>query len=220
MTQIAGCVAPSAFIDGPRDLGSEHKFSKNYQIGERKVVNVGDPIIRFQDYWVETVELPVVVPNINVQLTHGLCKSSLAKGAKYPIIGQVNVNGIEYFVIPNGSCPSLLVTLDGRLHNRLYGGLYELNISDPFVRLVREKENNVNTKNGYENYEILYNGVNTNGLNMTYREFSPDGLARVAFFQSLTYEKNARIITFRKYKIEIERASSESIVYKVLTDGF
>jgi hypothetical protein len=219
LTQITGC-SQLVVVDGTRSLGNEHKFSKNYQIGERRIVNVGDSIIKLQDYWVETTELPVMTPNINVLLTHGPCKTSILKGSNYPIKGQTIIDGIVYTVVTGGSCASILVSLDGKLHNRTYDGLYELKVSDPSVRLMREKEIKINTKNGYENYEILYTGINANGLNMTYREFSPDGLARIAFFQNLTYEKSAKIITFKKYKIEIESASSESIAYRVLTDGF
>jgi hypothetical protein len=218
LTLITGCAAPLV-VDGPRNLGTEHKFSKNYQLGERKIVNVGDSIIRLQDYWVESTELPVVVPNISVQLTHGTCKSSLHKGIKYPTKGRTNIDGVDYVVVPNGVCAAMLLRLDGRLHDRTYDGLYELKVSDPSVQLSHEREYKINTKNGYENYEIIYNGVNASGLNLTYREFSPDGLARVAFFQNLTYEKSAKIITFKRYKIEIESASSESIVYSVLNDG-
>ena len=46
------------------------------------------------------------------------------------------------------------------------------------------------------NYELLYTGVSATGLNLTYREFSPEGLARVAFFQNLTYEAAAKSIAF------------------------
>ena len=122
----------------------------------------------------------------------------------------------------------MLVKPDGTLHNRVAfqtsqfsGGLivYTFAISDPATKMVRETSQNVETSMGYENFELLYTGTNLNGLNLTYREFSPDGLARVAFFQNLTYEAGARIIAFKKYRIAVEHASSESITFTVLADG-
>jgi hypothetical protein len=77
----------------------------------------------------------------------------------------------------------------------------------------------VKTTKGYENYELLYTGVSATGINLTYREFSPDGLARVAFFQNLTYEATAKSIAFKKFRIAVEAATSESITFTVLADG-
>ena len=39
------------------------------------------------------------------------------------------------------------------------------------------------------------------GLNLTYREFGPEGTARVAFFQNLTYEVGAKITTFKSTEL-------------------
>ena len=63
---------------------------------------------------------------------------------------------------------------------------------------------------GFINYELLYTGSNASGINLTYREFSPEGLARVAFFQNLTYPADARSITFKQLRIRVERASADA----------
>ena len=97
--------------------------------------------------------------------------------------------------------------------------IYNLAIFDPTAKIVRETSQNVKSSRGYENFEILYTGTNSSGLNLTYREFSPEGIARVAFFQNLTYEVGAKIITFKKYRIAVEHASSESITFTFLADG-
>jgi hypothetical protein len=87
------------------------------------------------------------------------------------------------------------------------------------MRIIEESVPVVKTTKGYENYELLYTGVSATGINLTYREFSPDGLARVAFFQNLTYEATAKSIAFKKFKIAVEAATSESITFTVLADG-
>jgi hypothetical protein len=43
-------------------------------------------------------------------------------------------------------------------------------------------------------------------------------LARVAFFQNLTYPRNASTITFRNLKMSIEQVSGDNITFRVLED--
>jgi hypothetical protein len=86
--------------------------------------------------------------------------------------------------------------------------------------IIRESTPNITTTKGYENFELLYTGINSNALNLTYREFSPDGFARVAFFQNVTYDAGTKSITFKKFKIAVDHASSDSITFTVISDGF
>ena len=53
---LAACTIPLQ-PEVQRRLEDQHRFAKNYVIGESMTVNVGDPIIKFQDFWVETIEL-------------------------------------------------------------------------------------------------------------------------------------------------------------------
>ena len=117
---------------------------------------------------------------------------------------------------------------DGSLHNHVASQVnnneivqvvWDLSNSDSSARVTREIEKRIDVKNGYENFELLYTGVNAAGLNLTYREFSPEGMARVAFFQNLSYSADSNLITFKKYKIAVERANSREIVFKILEDG-
>jgi hypothetical protein len=221
--------------EGPGRVDERRQFVKNYTIGQQITVNVGDPMIKFQDYELklETIESPVVTPERTVNLRGGVVNITLTAGQKYPVRGRMLVNGIDYVVVGTTDHPvhfrAVLVKPDGTLHNRVafynpnLGGLqlvfYTFTLSDPSTRIIRDTTQNVKSTKGYQNFEILYSGINTNGLNLTYREFSPDGLARVAFFQNLSYEANAKTITFKSYRIAIERASSEAITFTVLADG-
>lgn len=196
-------------------------------------VNVGDPIIKFQDFWVETTESSVATPDKTVNLKGGPVDVTLVAGQRYPVRGRMSIEGADYVVVGTTDNPAdyraVLVKPDGTLHNRVAAAnpqlsglvlvIYTLTISDPATKMVRETSQNVKSSKGYENFEILYTGTNSNGLNLTYREFSPDGLARVAFFQNLTYEAGARIIAFKKYRIAVDHASSESITFTILVDG-
>jgi hypothetical protein len=205
---------------------------RNYTVGTSKTVAVGETMIRFQDYWTETVDLPVMIPNTSVGLSGGPLQFNLMAGKKYPIKGRITFDGVEYTAVALSDDPAhnaVLVKQDGALHNRVLATgpgisgyvqlIYTYVISNPAVRLTGDSTQLVKATKGYENFELLYAGLNSNGLNVTYREFSPDGLARVAFFQNLTYEIGAKSIAFKQYRIAIEKATSELITFTVTTDG-
>jgi hypothetical protein len=207
----------------------KHQVTKTYSIGEVRSVNVGDPLIKLQDYWVETTETPVMVPDGPITLDGGPVHVFLNAGQKYPIHGRYTLDGIDYIAVQISANHAVLVKPDGSLHNRVIATspgmngyvtvVYTMTLSDSSVRMTRDTKEEVKTTKGYENFEILYTGITGAALNLTYREFSPDGLARVAFFQNLTYESTAKTITFKKYRIAIDKATSEAITYRVLEDG-
>jgi hypothetical protein len=212
-------------------------------------VNVGEPLVVIQDFWFTTQQGGVAVPNtdVDVRLTgyYGAGNSTIwvfKRGSRYEIKGEKEIDGIKYTVvatqelIPSGaqsrnpersqaSWVGLLVKADGSINTSQVSYYSQNNyispasISTPSVSFEREKAYRILQERGYENYEIIYTGVNANGLNLTYREFSPEGLARVAFFQNLSYELGVKNITFKKFKLSIESANSERIVFRVIEDG-
>ena len=78
----------------------------------------------------------------------------------------------------------------------------------------------VNTKADYVNFELIYTGTDNTSLFMTYREYTPDNLARPAFFQNLVYPANSDTIRFRDIKIKVHDKANSQIVYTVTEDGF
>ena len=253
ITRFVGILVPLAILCGcstpiqseaPHPPVLRRQLVKNYAIGQMLTVNVGEPMIKFQDYWLEDSEAPVAIPSKTVELTGGIVTIKLVAGKKYPVRGKYTLDGVDYTIVATTddlqAYGAVLLKSDGSLHNRVVGAMPDLNgwgypsgqppkkmvkviytftISDPSVRLTRETNTNIQISKGYENYELLYTGISSNALNLTYREFSPEGLARVAFFQSLTYEAAAKSITFKKYRIHVDKASSESISFTVLADG-
>ena len=238
----SGCTTPLR-VDAPSTLSEQHKFVKSYSLGEQKTVTVGDSMVKVEDYWIENLGSQFASPTKNVSLKAGLGGLStvnLDADKRYRIKGTLDVDGMDCLVVAikeEGSGGLLsawcaLVAPDGSLVNKhamwtLMSGRertmvspYHLTIPDPSVRIVRESTPVVKTTKGYENYELLYTGVSATGLNLTYREFSPEGLARVAFFQNLTYEAAAKSIAFKKFRISVEKATSESITFTVISDGY
>jgi hypothetical protein len=239
---LGGCATPLT-QETPQPLPDKHEFVRNYQVGNPITVNVGEPMVKVRDYWTASTESAVAIPERDVNLKGGLVNIDLLGGHKYQVKGRVNIDGKDLTAVAFEEHPiafrAVLINADGTLHNRIaastlrvgtLGSLnrgdelipvaYTLTISDPSVRLIREKVETIKITKGYENYELLYTGISAAGINLTYREFSPDGLARVAFFQNLTYEANAKNITFKKFRISIESATSESITFTVLSDGY
>lgn len=233
---LGGCAMPITLVS-QRPLREELHYVKNYSIGQPMKVSVGESMIKVQNYWVELTEARVAIPDRTTTVTHGLVEGILESGKKYPVRGFVSLDNVEYTLVgvPVGTLSAdsyvagtVLVRSDGSLHNQ-FGfvsgtefsrGLYTAIYSDPLTRLIRDTVQNIKTSKGYENFEILYAGKNANGLNLTYREFSPEGVARTAFFQNLTYEADAKSISFKKFRISIEKATSEEIFFYVLADGY
>ena len=217
---------------GDQPLGEKHIYNKNYQVGQAKTVSVGDQIIRVEDYFVEEYESQVVSPTQTVTLAGGLASTSLLAGKKYKFLGFLNFDGVRYGVADSESHLKVLIKPDGSLHNRVANPYqseqsgqyiqiaYTMEISDPSTRLIRESETRTNQKKGYENYEILYSGRSGSSMHLTYREYTSDGMARAAFQQPLTYEANAKSITFKKFRINVHSATSNDITFTVTDDGY
>jgi hypothetical protein len=213
---------------------------------------VGDPIVKVQDFWIETIEEPIatVSADLDATITGSLMANQpwvFQKGKSYEIKGSFEIDGLSYQVVASseirdrksgspvrmgGAWGGLLVKNDGTiLPAKLIYGFSTLgvnkesvvavgaSISDVTVLVKNEKKLLVDTSKGYENYEIIYTGINSSGINFTYREFSPDGLARVAFYQNLTYPVGVNRISFKKFRIRIEDSGAEKISYRVLEDG-
>lgn len=228
---LTGCTTPLQRVSD-QSLGEKHVFYKNYQIGQPKTVSVGDQIVRVEDYFVEEYESQVVSPTKSVTLTGGIVSTSLQAGKKYKFLGFLTYDGVRYGVADSESTHKVLIRPDGSLHNRVVAPhqfeqsgqyiqvAYTMEISDPSTRIIRDAEARTNQKKGYENYEILYSGKSGNSMHLTYREYTPDGMARAAYQQPLIYEANAKSITFKKFQITVHSATSNDITFTVADDGY
>jgi hypothetical protein len=80
------------------------------------------------------------------------------------------------------------------------------------------KDETIDTKAGFTNYEIIFTGVTKDTINLLYREYTSDDLARPAFYQNLTYPVDALFIRFKQLKIKVLYVNDESIKYAVVED--
>lgn len=243
---VSGC-SSTVVQTQPRRTQVEHKVFKNYNLGSPIFVNVGDPVIKIQDYWFETFDETAVTLSGDLVVSWGglgglLPDAFFKRGVPYQLKGSAEVDGLSYSVVASYEFRDrksgnpvknpigwigILVKDDGTiLPTRIVGvssagvqSFYTASISNTTVTTKREKRYVVDSTKGYENYEVLYTGLNSSGLNFTYREFSPEGLARVAFFQNLTYPLGVSRINFKKFRIQVNSADAERVSLTIIEDG-
>lgn len=231
---VSGCVQPHLVVRPmPSSEGVQHKFEKNYTIDQRTKVAVGEAVVRVHDYYTERVGTGTwyATPTENVTISGPVVDPLTFSSAKsYPEKGQITVDGVSYrLVCPEGE-HCAMIRSDGSIHNRVTTRgeraivvVYTMTVSPASARMIEREETKVEERvsatQGNMNYEILYSGVSNNALQFTYREYSPEGMARTAFYQNLSYPVNAEFVRFKKFKIRVNSANSEGIEYTVVEDG-
>lgn len=230
VVSVSGC-AIRVIEDKPVSDAERHEYEQNYKTGEKQKAIVGDPIIKVRDYYVERIAVPAVTPSEDITLKMPGRSMVFHAGWVYPTRGQVTLDGVSYLVVPHSDdakAEAAIVRPDGTIDTRRlllnpsYGAIVQAfgqTVTPPHARMVRVTQARSSTRKGNQNYEILYNGVASGVLQFTYREFSPDDLARTAFYQNLSYDSKAESIRFKAFKIRVHSANSEAIEYTVLEDG-
>lgn len=222
-------------------------LEKNYGLGRSQEAYIGNSIVRVKEYYVKEKksyadtywksEDDFVISKMN-----GGVLISNQKEDRFREEGMVTLGGVDYYVLKITKTNykkspvfthSLLISKDGIIHNKLMLNLKgpnntvnsiptdELKVqpgSAMFSRLSSEVETEVVTEKGYINYELIYGGATNSEIKITYREYSPDGMARQAFYQNLVYARGQKIIRFKNLKIQVHSVDNQRIVYTVLSD--
>lgn len=240
MLSVAGCATPAprpVFLP-PTATQSEpvHTIDKNYRLGERLSAFVGDPMVKVKDYYVihrdtGTYLLPKAVT------FHQLFSrpKTFAAGTPVTFLGYYMLDGqrLKMLALPDRDAMNfpLLVDEKGRFTNKLFsraaGGWFEqtggkiasIEDFDPPLDFDTHTVDDVSTEGGYTNFELVYSGASAGQLNLIYREYTPTDLARAAFTQNLTYDRNSSTVRFRNIRITVLGADNESIRYVVDDDG-
>lgn len=76
----------------------------------------------------------------------------------------------------------------------------------------------ISAEKGYVNFEILYSGKDNNSIHAIYREYSQDNLARVAYFQNLTFPADSPMIRYKNIQIKVHSSDGEKLTYTVIND--
>ena len=210
----------------------------NYVLGEKMSTFVGGSMIRVQDYYVtETTRYTPRkwIANKEFEATSrgAVVVSSSGGNDLFRERGMVTYQGLEYTALTHSAFSSnsysFLIDSNGKPvgvvwpTNTNITSFSNANFADDLfftvaVESKAEIDRAIDEKKGIINYEIIYNGVSSNSINLTYREFSPNNLARSAFFQNLTYPVGSETIRFRDLRIQVHNADSERIEFTVLED--
>ena len=214
-------------------LGTDHDINKNYELDVKKTTYVGESMIRVKDYYLSKFSGKTISPNVDLTITHraliGTDSHTFYAQEQYEIVGETTKNGINFDLItitPNHPSSNLLLIsengeIDGGslLWNPNFGSYqsnwFKFKIDPPDAKFIKKDITKTDTSKGYANYELIYTGKDKEAFHITYREYSPDDLARTAFFQNLTYPSDAKVIRFKGYKILVDDATSESITFTV-----
>lgn len=97
--------------------------------------------------------------------------------------------------------------------------MVSIQVEPPDLKFTEINQEEMDIQKGYTNYELIYNGTDGKSISMTYREFTPDDLAKPAFYQNLIYQADAKQIRFKNILIQLEQVSNEKIVFSVVSDG-
>jgi len=85
--------------------------------------------------------------------------------------------------------------------------------------IVQSKEEEIDIDAGYFNYELIYGGTDGESITITYREFTPNDLAKPAFNENLVYDRKQKTIRFRDTVINVHSATNEKIEFTVISDN-
>lgn len=243
---LAGCTDVVVVRDNTfySNESLSHNYTKSYVIGEKQSAFIGDPIIKWQGVSTKNTEITkMFVAKSDFELKgryagKGLTSSNIQLKANktddFYYFGATNFKGVDYFVIGKNKDTDddhdneyyLLITTNGILNkhtivdNELNDSLTSENpYSSPDEIVFLEAPIKSKFLTPGISREVVFGGVNNVTLNATYREYTPDDMARQAFSQNLVYQTTAETIRFRGFKIKVHEVTNEKITYTVLEDG-
>jgi hypothetical protein len=204
-------------------VSKEHVFRKNYQIGDEATAFVGEPVLKVRDYNLLRYSSTAMRASHNFSITWTL---TIPDSVFYGKQGQLFV----IYQTPNkGEDPPQLwltpkdaswgpykfwITDDGKIKPAR-----ALKVEPPELAFTPIKDESIAQVSGYTNYELIYGGNDGESFTLAYREFSPDNIARTAFYQDLRYSMKTNEIRFKDTIIQVHSVDNEKIVYTVLEDS-
>ena len=223
---LLGC-APPITLAAPSKIKSEHVIQKNYELSKPNSAFIGNPMIKVKDYLVVKRESPAMVASQNCTISGGPVQIQINQGEPLRIAGEMFKDGKRLTVLdaPNMNM-QITVDEDGKPFKDVINDprgmrivmVYNFKASPPDVLFSRNISESIEKTAGYQNFEIIYSGKTDKSMNLIYREFTPDDIARPAFTQNLTYEADAKSIRFKNIQIELISITNEKIEFKVITE--
>ena len=214
----------SAVVTAP-----EHKVDRNYELGKSQQVYVGQPLVRVKDYYEQQAQLQVVRADRAFRmLLPPFIHADVTQGAAARVVGTTQRNGKSYRLVvlpdPVAAALRLLINDDGSFEGSAINNFgsemgFSYKPDPPDAKLKGDTATLVDKTKGYINFELVYGGTTGDSIQVLYREYTPDDMARPAFSQQLVYSLASKHIRFRDIQIDVMVADNERIAYTVVADG-
>lgn len=222
------CASVQRVAPAPIESSERHVVDRNYTLGREGSAYVGQPVVRVKDYWVRTDHKVALKASENFSIRHPWfgVGSMVSTNDSIAVVGVQDRGGKQFRVVrlPGPLTVGFLLNADGTFDGRgvdangLFMG-YTYKVQPATVTLLPGTAEHITSNRGFVNFEIVYSGTTKGELNLLYREYSAQDLARPAFTQNLTYSRDSDYIRFRDVRIRILEANNERIRYIVEQDG-
>jgi hypothetical protein len=183
-----------------------------------------------KDYWELTSSGGALVADRSATLRlPPFITIDIAKDSTATVVGTTTRDGKVFRVItvPASAASALrfLLTDEGTFEGSAINFMgermgFNYTPDPPDLHFVSKTLTQRDTTKGWTNFELVYSGASKDSINLLYREYTPDDLAKPAFTQTLTYDRSSSAIRFRDLQIEVLGASNESMRFVVKADGF
>jgi hypothetical protein len=199
-----------------------HVYEKNFSLNMEQSAAVGQDMLRVKDYCLDKTTENAWEAKEPFEVAALITTLKFHAGI-FPIDGRKEVGGQVYDLVHltpyNGGTLPFLVDSDGhiaKVMNAVELAADDVRILPANFKMSKALKTKVDSSQGYTNFELIYTGQSNGTLHISYREYSPDDLARTAFFQELNYSSGQRAIRFRDIGIQVTSATNEQIVFKVV----
>lgn len=230
---LCGCAAtevrPNTPNTPPRQVNE-----KNYTLGSEMTAYVGQAIARVKQYQINYefktgLRLPV---SLTLTAKSGGQTHTIPAGTEFKNLRPAVYDEEPCYVIDalpptfhdgkpviydNGEFDGLLMSAGGTIYTQCKKG--PICATPQFVELKPFQYEAESVVPNGQNFELLYSGASKDQINLQYREYTPDDMARPAFSQNLTYDRASSSIRFRDMQIRVLEASNESLRYVIEADG-
>jgi hypothetical protein len=219
------CIALMSLLFGcakikPTDVSEEVIYEKNYEIGIEKSVFVGESVIKVVDYSVFRKKNKMVKANADFTISTSGWSYRAKKGETFKLWGTLEGDNGPQDIIEIPDMGLFSINSNGTIDRQLGGGNRKLStrpkVNPNNATLEVVFEDIINATRGYVNYEIIFTGISEKNITLLYREFTSEGLARVAFYQNLTYPIDSKTIRHKNTLISVTGVTPEKLNYIVV----
>ncbi len=221
---LSGCTTSMKMAEQVPSRVEQIDF-KNYEIDKRQKAFVGEQIIARKSYKA-VIKSNLVKAMNDFTLSGGVATTSInlvaMTGDTFRIAGYnelnnpvVNIPGSNFMfgIDSNGNWD--MTVMSPSFWTSPIGSGSQYNIFPENTTFQKVESTMPFSEAGYINHEIVFTGIGASGLNLIYREYTFENMARSDFKQELIYPIDTKQIRFRNYLISVHSVDSSEIEYTV-----